>query len=364
VRVERVDALALFAGQAVHHLERFGLFLRVPELHHSRIGGAFQEIVPALGTDQDHGPALHPQSPAGQIGVLRREVRTVVAPLIGERPCVFERDIYVPSVFQGDDDLALDVDLHDVGERDAELLLDLANHERLVVERLTAHEADDELDGTDPALDPFRRELPDGGGLTRHPHHRDVLQLHLRDLLEGKRRGAVRVTGAGGLNQLFSGGHDTGFVEPRNPFGRPRDGGAVELSGVQCPGEEGGDRAPVLSFLQDRLVGGARQRLVEVAALGLFLAPALAAEEVFLDDVEGGSQPQACHGAQRASLFSVDAVVEGRARVELHGVEVAQLEDLVRAGDDARGAAAADLGGHDLRVEVLPVLAVAALHRW
>jgi hypothetical protein len=86
------------------------------------------------------------------------------------------------------------------------------------------------------------------------------------------------------------------------------------------------------------------------------LAPA--PEQDLLDRVVVGVQPQARHGAERAVLFSVHAVVEAEGEVLHHGIEVLHLDHVMGAGDHAGGAAAADLCGDDLSVEVLPVLAL------
>ena len=76
-----------------------------------------------------------------------------------------------------------------------------------------------------------------------------------------------------------------------------------------------------------------------------------------LDGVEVGVEAQAGHGAERATLLAVLAVVDPEQGV-LHGrAEILHLDDVVGAGDDASRTSGADLGGHDLRIEVFPVLA-------
>ena len=48
----------------------------------------------------------------------------------------------------------------------------------------------------------------------------------------------------------------------------------------------------------------------------------------------------------------------------LHGrTEILHLDHVVGARDDASGTSGADLGGHDLRIEVFPVLALGLVGR-
>ncbi len=82
-----------------------------------------------------------------------------------------------------------------------------------------------------------------------------------------------------------------------------------------------------------------------------------------LDGVEVRVEAQAGHGAERATLLAVLAVVDPEQGV-LHGrAEILHLDDVVGACDDARGTSGADLGGHDLRIEVFPVFAFGRVGR-
>src|SRR5205823_15035725 len=82
-------------------------------------------------------------------------------------------------------------------------------------------------------------------------------------------------------------------------------------------------------------------------------------EEELVDLRLPGPEPGAGPGARRAAPVAVAAaaraelVLEVERPVDVLGVLVA--EDVVRAGDDAAGAAGAQAAGHDLVEQVLPV---------
>src|SRR5256714_8739379 len=90
---------------------------------------------------------------------------------------------------------------------------------------------------------------------------------------------------------------------------------------------------------------------------------AATAEQRLLNSVEIGVETQARHGAERAALLSVHAVVNAEKGVLHDRPEVLHLDDVVRAGDDAGRAGGANLGGDYLGVEVFPVLAFGRVGR-
>src|ERR671918_2558476 len=99
--------------------------------------------------------------------MLGTEVGTVVAPFVRIGPSVPKRNIDVGTVVEGDYHATFYVDLRDAIERDAHVLLDLSDHEGVVIEGLATHEADDQLHRPHPPLDPFGREVPHGRRLAR-----------------------------------------------------------------------------------------------------------------------------------------------------------------------------------------------------
>ncbi len=91
-----------------------------------------------------------------------------------------------------------------------------------------------------------------------------------------------------------------------------------------------------------------------------------AAEQVHvglgLPGAEAGARP----GAGRAALLAVDAVVGAELVLEVEGLvallDVVVADDVVRAGDDAAGAARAQAALDDLGVQLLPL--VRSTVRW
>ena len=177
---------------------------------------------------------------------------------------------------------------------------------------------------------------------------------------EGQRVGRVGVAAAGGVEDLA-------------PWWRPRPGLAfhdvavaleergergVDVVVLQGPDEQGRHEAAVLAHAVDHVVAGPGQQDVLVDA-GDLVGLAGAGEEVLVGLRLPGAEAGAGAGARGAALLAVDAVVGAQLVLEVERLVGAGLvgvaDDVVRARDDAAGAAGAQARLDDLGVELLPL---------
>ena len=196
-------------------------------------------------------------------------------------------------------------------------------------------------------------------GLAAHAHQGDALRPAGDGLGVGQRVGRVGVAGPGrGQHVLPVAGH-RGHRLPRRAVAlETRDERGVDHVVLEGPDQEGGDEAPVLADAlhvgvgrpgQHRPAGDARDLLVRAGP----------AEEVGLDVGLPGPEAGAGPGAQGAALQAVGAVVGAAVGVHVEGLVdalgVVVAEDVVGAGDHARGAPGAESGGDDLGEQLGPL---------
>ena len=317
---------------------------------------------PEFGADDREGPVVVlADSARGDVGVLGGEVGAVVAALPGPGVALLERHLVVVAVAHPDLEDALDVHLHDLVLGQPVLGPEQFLEDR-VVERLRAQQSDVELDRLPGLADlavPHHR--PDRG-LATHADEGEGLQPLLAGLAGGERVGRVRVAAAGaGQNRVAVGG------EPGD--GLPAAAGAVALevrhegtvddAVLEAPDEDGGHQATVLAEFVDGFVAGPGEEDVAVDARHLVGAP-LPGEQVPVGLGLPVPEPGAGPGAGGAALLAVHAVVEAELVLEVEGLvgagQVLVADDVVRARDDAAGAAGTEARVDDLLVELLPLV--------
>ena len=296
--------------------------------------------------------------------MLGGEVGAVQAALPGPGVALLQADLVVVAVVHPHLEDALDVHLLDVFL--AQPVLDpeqLVEHR--VVEALGAQQADVQLDGPAHLADlAVPHDRPDGG-LAAHAHQRQLLQPPLGGLGVGHGVGRVGVAAAGGGQHLVAVGGHAGDGLPAGGLAlQVRHQGAVDDAVLQAPDEDGRHQPAVLADVVDEVVAGPGQDdvLVDPRHLVVVAAPP---EEVLVGLGFPGPEAGAGPGAGGAALHAVDAVVEAEFLLQVERVVLAGLvavaDHVVRAGDDAAGAAGAQPAGDDLLVELLPLEGPAGL---
>src|SRR5438270_2454798 len=292
------------------------------------------------------------------VGMLGGEVGAEFAALTRPGVALLERHLVVVAVLHPDLEDALDVHLHHLLLLEAVLGLEELGEDR-VVERLGAEEPDVEGE----ALRWLARLAAEHHrwhrGLAAHPDEGELGRAPGDGLLVGHGVGRVRVTAAGGGEDLLAGlGHARDGLPARAVALEVGDESGVDVAVLHGPDEDGAYQAAVLALLGDLGVGRLQEDDVLGHALDLFGGAGAAEEEVVdlgLPRPEAGAGPRAV----RAALLAVPTVAGPELLLDVEGLvhpfAVVVAEHVVRAGDDAARATRAQPGGDDLVIEVLPV---------
>ena len=195
-------------------------------------------------------------------------------------------------------------------------------------------------------------------GLAAHAHQREPAEAPLLRLAQRQRVGAVRVAAAGGGQHLVAVGDHDGLGLPRVVGLDAADQRGLDVVVLEQPVQHRRHEAAVLALRVLLVVGrpGEQQLPPDAAHLVGLAHPA---EQVHVGRRLPRPEAGAGTGARGAALLAVDAVVEAELLLEVERLVLALFvlvpDDVVRAGDDAPGAAGAQPGGDDLGVQLLPL---------